>query len=89
MSWGYYGVTLACKCVVATSAKQWDELWVGAYQQCKKHGDTTVARMDRVYESTGSRNASLTIGVPQTGESKGPRSKDLLTPPSDGGMITP
>jgi hypothetical protein len=61
VTWGHAYVELACGCVGNVTPGGFDDLAVGDYQQCTKHGDTTVRRMSRVRETAGSRDYRLGV----------------------------
>jgi hypothetical protein len=65
MTWERRHIVLECGCDGNVTAKSWDDLWVGAYQLCAKHGDTAVLRMSRVYEARPSKNFSLGVDTPE------------------------
>jgi len=61
MTWGHAYLELACGCDGNVTPGAFDDLWVGAFQLCRKHGDTTVRRMSRVMETSGSRDMKLGV----------------------------
>ena len=63
MTWQHQTIRLACGC---EGVGRWDDLWVGAEQQCAKHGETDVVHMSRIYEARPSRNFQL--GTKEEGE---------------------